>query len=1508
MKKFNFMPSSGAPIQTNGSILNVRLLFFTVVGCLISFCTIGQTISTGVVVGPFCAGSKLNVPYVYSGGALGSGNTFVAELSDANGSFASAVTIGTFATTTLTNWTVAATIPATIVQGTGYRVRVRSTNPAVIGSASSTDITLYEMYTGNQVFVESIGTASSSSVAVHESNNRFDNDGFAMSSTGGVTITNTSGSNGYTGASAGNNIRFSGTSGTFTIADINTTAYSQLGLGFGIMKNSASTNGSEITVAVSSDGVNYTNLTIPPLPTGGGTNNTWYYRVTSGTIPATANLRIRFTLNSSSTVTYNLDDFELGDAVSPATVAISPSTPQSVCNPGSVTLTATNVANANYLWSNSATTNSISVSSTGNYSVVASDLFGCAVSRGPVAVTVSNSFVPSVSVSTNTGTTICSGTAVQFTANPVNGGSSPSYQWKLNGANVGTNSATYSNSALNNGDVVSVVMTTSLACASSPTATSPNVNMTVNARPTASLSGSTDICEGSSSNIAIAVTGPGTISGTLSPGAIPFSGTAPTINVNLSPVSGATYTVATLSNANCSALAGDLTGSRTINVNARPTASISGSTTICNGTSTSIAISVIGTGTISGTLNPGAIAFSGTAPTINVNVSPTSNTTYTIASLSDNNCSAQAGDLTGSRTVNVNERPTGVLGGNQTICAGGTATLYVNVTGAGPFSGTLNPGAIPFSGAGPFITIDVTPAANTTYSLATLTDVNCSALPVDLSGTPTVIVHALPTVSISGTASVCEGSSSNITLTGTPDALVTYNINGGSDQTILLDGSGNAVISTGAVFNNLTYSLISVDDFVCQNSASGSAVITRTDVPEASISGSTSICSGSSAVISFVGTPSSTVTYSINGGPGINLALSAGGTGSFNTGVLTANTNYTLVSVSNGICSQNIGSNATITVTINTYYQDADGDGFGNPLMSVTGCAAPVGYVANNDDCCDADEDLNPLTEWWADFDGDGFGGFIANNGCLSGVGCGTGTWPVNCIPYFPGAHSGAAYVADCNDSNSGIHPSASELCSNSVDDDCDGAVNEGCVGPLNDNWSNAVLLNTSVAASIYPNSFNYNGNMLNATISSQGNAANVLPGGGRDVWYRFVAPSTAIQIKLLPNGFDGVLELQNASGTQLDVENINPATGGLEILNYASLTVGQTYYVAVRNYQNTNIGTFSLSASPLMPSGPAVAIPAAGFAMCANYQAMFRGANSYTFNFIGTGGAAPLTTTSVTNAGLINLSHPALGLRYGGVYNVRVDANYVLYNGLNVAEPAITVSGSVTSPNATGVNIMTQPLVEIRASQRCPVALNRNVYLNAIPVPGNGLVCGALNYTYEFTKVTDCTGATTLPQTFTVTTVNSSPFLILAAAFPSAQANTGYWNVRVRPNFAWGNGTFGPVRTIQVSGTSASMMLQEQQNLQEERMNMVESTSLLYPNPNAGDRFMLNLNGANDQPVMIHIYDNFGKLVYSEQLSVEGNPQREIVTGEKMTSGLYHVEIVMNGMKLVERMVVSNR
>ena len=95
-----------------------------------------------------------------------------------------------------------------------------------------------------------------------------------------------------------------------------------------------------------------------------------------------------------------------------------------------------------------------------------------------VQITGCTVVVPSVSITSSTNN-ICSGTSVTFTASPTNGGSTPSYQWKKNGVNVGTNSTTYSNSSLVNGDVISCVLTSNASCANPTTTTSNSITINV---------------------------------------------------------------------------------------------------------------------------------------------------------------------------------------------------------------------------------------------------------------------------------------------------------------------------------------------------------------------------------------------------------------------------------------------------------------------------------------------------------------------------------------------------------------------------------------------------------------------------------------------------------------------------------------------------------------------------------------------------------------------------------------------------------------------------------------------------------------------------------------------------------------------------------------------------------------------------------------------------------------------------------------------------------------------
>lgn len=94
-----------------------------------------------------------------------------------------------------------------------------------------------------------------------------------------------------------------------------------------------------------------------------------------------------------------------------------------------------------------------------------------------ITVDVTPDLTAGVSISTPSNA-VCDFTPTTFNAIPSNGGVSPSYQWKVNGENMGTNAAEFTYIPIN-GDEVSVVMTSSHSCAVVPVAISNSIDMSV---------------------------------------------------------------------------------------------------------------------------------------------------------------------------------------------------------------------------------------------------------------------------------------------------------------------------------------------------------------------------------------------------------------------------------------------------------------------------------------------------------------------------------------------------------------------------------------------------------------------------------------------------------------------------------------------------------------------------------------------------------------------------------------------------------------------------------------------------------------------------------------------------------------------------------------------------------------------------------------------------------------------------------------------------------------------
>lgn len=339
--------------------------------------------------------------------------------------------------------------------------------------------------------------------------------GLVFSGSGDVRNTNVS--SGYAGVTGAGNVYLNASGEDFVIDGINAAGYTALTFSFGVRKNSNAENGSGLVVEYSTSGVagpftsfNYASA----LPTGTGTVG-WHLRTPNNVIPSGITT-IRFRLPA-------VNDFRIDDIIlkgTPSGPALSTSTLTafgSQCVGGtygsnSFTITGSSLSTADvlvgalsgYTYSTTAGgvyTPSLTLTQPGGaYSqtiyvkfnpIVASSYNGnIPVSGGgasSINVAASGSgtaqVTPGVTIAAVPAGAICAGTSVTFTATPSNlGGGTASYQWKVNGSNVGTG-VTYTSTTFANGDVVTCVLTVTGGCVTTATATSAGTTMAVTAIP-----------------------------------------------------------------------------------------------------------------------------------------------------------------------------------------------------------------------------------------------------------------------------------------------------------------------------------------------------------------------------------------------------------------------------------------------------------------------------------------------------------------------------------------------------------------------------------------------------------------------------------------------------------------------------------------------------------------------------------------------------------------------------------------------------------------------------------------------------------------------------------------------------------------------------------------------------------------------------------------------------------------------------------------------------------------
>jgi hypothetical protein len=205
-------------------------------------------------------------------------------------------------------------------------------------------------------------------------------------------------------------------------------------------------------------------------PSSGGNRTTdGYSTVEITNLPSISNLRVRITLEtSSSNERWTIDDFKLTGDLPATTPTVSISTPSfSICQGASATFSS-NVTNGgsnpSYQWllngnpisgATSATYTSSSISNSNTVSLRVTSNGNCSPSAtsGIITMTVNPNLTPTASISVNNNN-VCAGTSQTFSSSITNGGSSPSYQWTRNGNNIsGASSATFTSNSLSNGDV-----------------------------------------------------------------------------------------------------------------------------------------------------------------------------------------------------------------------------------------------------------------------------------------------------------------------------------------------------------------------------------------------------------------------------------------------------------------------------------------------------------------------------------------------------------------------------------------------------------------------------------------------------------------------------------------------------------------------------------------------------------------------------------------------------------------------------------------------------------------------------------------------------------------------------------------------------------------------------------------------------------------------------------------------------------------------------------------------
>ena len=402
-----------------------------------------------------------------------------------------------------------------------------------------------------------------------------------------------------------------------------------------------------------------------------------------------------------------------------------------------------------------------------------------------------------------------------------------------------------------------------------------------------------------------------------------------------------------------------LNASTNVADNPQPAIVFSSDTTICAGGTTNMMIDFtagVGPFDVSFTANPVANApanvFAVPDP-YTFPVTPGQTTTYTVVNVTD--ATGCAATINASRTVTIRQPVSSVFLPHADICVGDNLTLQMDHSLGGSYSviysiNTVNQSAVTVADLG-FLDVPNPATPGTyTYDIETVSynDAPLPACPSNDAANPfvQVVVRAIPTVALSGPATICAGNCHNftLTLTGSGPWTVNYTRGGVAQPALVIP---DAATPYNYIWNvcpaaTANYCITSVQDANCTAPVAGvCSLITVAPVPVVNYSiTNTELCTGGCSSVNVTVAPAGTFTISFSETPADpNIGISPNLNSPYNQAICPlTTTSYCLdsvyftgvpqcASVLNQCISVNVNGNIAVAVddticnNIGTQYQ-----------------------------------------------------------------------------------------------------------------------------------------------------------------------------------------------------------------------------------------------------------------------------------------------------------------------------------------------------------------------------------------------------------------------------------------------------------------------------------------------------------------------------------------------------------------------------------------------------------